>query len=547
MTEQTQAESTPDTRGEKYWNKRGRNDGSTYDAIVIGSGMGGMTSAALLAQTGQRVLVLEQHYVPGGFTHMFRRKHYTWDVGVHAVGEVTTHSLTGRLLHELTQGELQWNSLGPVYDEFYYPENFRIDFPNNPQQFYDNLCAAFPEEEDAIRRYIRLVREVASGMRGYYMARVQSGLWGQVADFFLARKAQSYFHQPTQDVLNSLTKNRKLQAIFVAQWGYYGSPPSRSCFAIQALVSKHFFHGAYYPVGGSKRIAECLLKTVAKHGGWTRISTDVAEILVEKGKAVGVRLDNGEEIRAPVVISAVGISSTIRRLLPASHHQERWAQDILSLPPAPAHVCLYIGFKGDIRQAGAGAPNKWFYETWDMDCETWEVPPQGDIPDAPVLYCSFPSLKDPEHNPGPEQRHTGEVVTFIPWKLFEPWQNSAWKKRGEEYEQFKQKLQDKLLQQFLRHMPALEPMIDYIELSTPLSTDNFCRPIHGSIYGLEPTPQRFRTEALRAKSPIPGLYFSGSEVASVGVIGAMMGGVLAATAVAPRAMFKILRRLSKPT
>lgn len=545
MTEKTQSDSGSETRPAKYWNKRGRNDGATYDAIVIGSGMGGMTSAAMLAKTGSRVLVLEQHYVPGGFTHAFRRKQYTWDVGVHAVGEVTPHSLTGRLLHELTQGELQWQSLGPVYDEFYYPDNFRIDFPDSPQQFYDNLCAAFPGEEEAIRRYIQLVREVASGMRGYYMARVQSGLWGHLADFFLARKAQSYFHQPTQDVLDSLTKNRKLQAIFVAQWGYYGSPPSRSCFAIQALVSKHFFHGAYYPVGGSKRIAECLLKTVADQGGWTRISTDVAQIIIEKNHAVGVRLENGEEIRSPVIISAVGISSTIRRLLPPHYQQESWAKEILALPPAPAHVCLYIGFKGDITQAGAGPANKWFYETWDMEQETWEIQPEGDIPDAPVLYCSFPSLKDPEHDPGPDILHTGEVVTFIPWELFRPWQDSRWKKRGEAYEQFKQKLQDKLLEQFLRHLPALAPMIDYVELSTPLSTDNFCRPVHGSIYGLEPTPARFRTDALRAKSPIPGLYFSGSEVASVGVIGAMMGGVLGATAVAPRAMFKMLRKLSK--
>jgi len=505
--------------------------------------MGGMTTAALLAKLGKRMLVLEQHYVPGGFTHMFHRPKYVWDVGVHAVGEVTRHSLTGRLLDYLTNGQLEWNSLGPVYDEFYYPDGFRIDFPDSPAKFRENLLAAFPAEEEAIDRYLALVKEVSAGMRGYYMARAASGLTGRVADWALARRAQRFFEQPTIETLQQLTDNPKLRAVFVAQWGYYGSPPSRSCFAIQALVTKHFSHGAYYPVGGSKRIADCLLKTVADSGGWTRISTDVDSILVEAGRAVGVRLSNGEEIRAPAVVSAVGIASTIKRLLPERYRTAQWAKPILELNPAPAHVCLYLGFRGDITQAGAGPANKWFYSSWDFELGEWMVHPDREVPPAPVLYCSFPSLKDPAHDPGSDLRHTGEVVTFVPWEVFEPWKNTKWKKRGAEYEAFKEKLETVLLEQFLRNMPGLREMVDHVELSTPLSTENFCRPVHGSIYGIEPTPRRFKNNDLRAKSNIPGLYFSGSEVASVGVIGAMMGGVIAAIAAEPRAMMSLMRRI----
>jgi all-trans-retinol 13,14-reductase len=160
-----------------------------------------------------------------------------------------------------------------------------------------------------------------------------------------------------------------------------------------------------------------------------------------------------------------------------------------------------------------------------------------------VLYCSFPSLKDPAHDPGPELRHTGEVVTFAPWDAFAPWREQAWKKRGADYEALKARLTDALLAQLFRHRPGLRPLLDYAELSTPLSTDNFCRPIAGSIYGLEPTPERFRNPWLRPRSPVPGLYFAGSDVASVGVIGAMMGGVLAAAAVAPVGTFRLMREL----
>ena len=138
-------------RKAKYWSRElpeGRQ--GPWDTVVIGSGMGGMTTTAALAKLGERVLVLEQHYVPGGFTHTFSRKGYTWDVGVHAVGEVTKHSLPGRVLAWLTDDRLQWASLGPVYDEFHFPGGFRIDFPDNPQQFRDNLVKRFAALEELI-------------------------------------------------------------------------------------------------------------------------------------------------------------------------------------------------------------------------------------------------------------------------------------------------------------------------------------------------------------------------------------------------------------
>ncbi|MDP6946150.1 MAG: NAD(P)/FAD-dependent oxidoreductase, partial [Myxococcota bacterium] len=410
----------------KHWSKRGK-DGR-WDTIVIGSGMGGMTTAAMLATLGERVLVLEQHYVPGGYTHMFRRPGYQWDVGVHAVGEVTEHTMTGRLLERLTGGGLAWASLGSVYEQFHFPDGFRIDFPDNPHQFRENLVTAFPDDAPAIDAYLDLVREVAGAMRGYYLARAAPKGTGWMASMAMGRKAERFFQMRTGDVVDSLTDNPRLRALFTAQWGYYGSVPSRSSFAMQALVVKHFMYGGYYPVGGAREIARALLGTVARAGGWTRVSTDVAEILVEGGRAVGVRLKDGEEIRAPRVVSAAGILSTVRRLLPASFAEAGWVREIEALSPAPPHVCLYLGFKGDIREAGCSGANKWFYDTWDMERDRWEVTPGEAPPAAEVLYCSFPSLKDPHHDPGPEQRHTGEIVTFVPWSLFERWKDTRWKR-----------------------------------------------------------------------------------------------------------------------
>lgn len=516
----------------------------SWDYLIIGSGMGGMTAAALLANLGKRVLVLEQHYVPGGFTHTFPRQGYVWDVGVHAVGGVTRHSMSGRLLHRLSGGRLEWASLGPVYDEFYYPEGFRIDYPDNPRQFRDNLLAAFPDQAAAIDRYLELCREVGGTARSYYLARALPRRLVPAVEWLLARKARQHLSRPVREVIAGLTDDPRLRTVFTAQWGYYGAPPSRASFAVQALVVQHFLHGGYYPVGGSGEIARQLLGSVAERGGWTRILADVEEILVESGRAVGVRLSDGEEIRARRVISAAGVAATTSRLLPTEYRDSSFVRGVEELDPGPAHVCLYLGFKGDIRRAGASGANKWFYNTWDPEQEVWPLDEATDQPlaPAPVLYCSFPSLKDPRHDPGPEQRHTGEVVTFVPWQRFAAWRHQPHKNRDTDYTALKRRIEESLLAQLLERMPELEPMIDYVELSTPVSTDHFCRPKAGSIYGLEPTPRRFASKWLQPRSPIRGLYLAGSEVAMVGVMGAMLGGLMAALAAEPLATARYLRK-----
>ena len=526
---------------ERYWSKK--SEDYKWDYIVIGSGIGGMTTAAMLAHFGKKVLVLEQHYVPGGFTHSFRRKGYEWDVGVHAVGEVTRHTLPGRILHSLTNGTLEWESLGSHYEEMYYPDNFEIQFPNSPKKFRENLVEKFPEEEEAIDKYLKLIKDVSRSMRPYFMTRLLPKWANGLSNATLAQKAQKYLTMRTKDVVDSLTDDPKLRQIFVAQWGYYGSLPKDSSFAMQALVVNHFSHGGYYPVGGSGKIAERLLKKVADGGGWTRICADVSQIILKKGKAIGVEMADGEKIYAPKIISATGVLSTITRLLPEEAQEQKWVESIKSSTrPAPAHLCLHLGFKGDIRKAGCSPANKWFWNTWEMDTREWNFDPEN-IGEAPLLYCSFPSLKDPTHDPGEEERHTGEVVTFVPWELFERWKDTDWRKRGEDYDDLKKRLEDAILEQFLQHIPALREMIDYVELSTPLSTDYFNRSMKASIYGIEPTPERFENPWLRPKSPIPNLYLSGSDIASVGVIGAMMGGVLCAGAAEPMKTIPYLKSL----
>lgn len=531
----------PTERADRFWSKKPP-AAAAWDTIVIGSGIGGMTTAAMLAKLGKKVLVLEQHYVPGGYTHVFRRKGYSWDVGVHLVGEASHRALPGRILHALTDGRLRWAPVGEEYDRFYFPDGFEIGFGDNPEVFANTLKAAFPHEAAAIDAYLDHTRSTVRAMRGWFIGRALPGRLGRWLGGHLSRPAHDALTHTTAQVLARFFKDERLRALVAAQWGYHGAPPSQAAWAIQALVVRHFLWGANYPVGGAQNIAPALLQTVADAGGWTRICADVSEILVEGGKAVGVRLDDGEEIRAPRVVSAISAHTTVTKLLPEPVRQAHWSRSVAGHGSSPAHVCLYLGFKGDIAAAGATKASQWYYQTWSHEDATWDVHPDRAVPPPPILFVSYPSLKDPEHEPGPEQRHTGEIVTFVPWEVFQRWQGTSWRKRGPAYEGFKAAMTEAMLEVLFQHQPGLRDLLDHAELSTPLSTELFSRPHQGSIYGLMPTPERFLDPWLRPQSPVPGLYLSGSDASLCGVMGAMMSGVFCAAAMEPVGAVRFLAR-----
>jgi len=196
----------------------------------------------------------------------------------------------------------------------------------------------------------------------------------------------------------------------------------------------------------------------------------VSEIVVHGGKVQGVRLADGREILTDRVISAAGAAVTSRML-----DDGAIAVSSDDAVMGPAHLSLYIGFEGDVARHGGARYSQWFYETWDTERDLWDIAYDAEPGRADVLYCSFPSLKDPLHDPGPHLRQTGEVITFVAWEPFTPWLGTRWKKRGEEYDEFKENLSQALLAQYLENYPELAPMVKFTELSTPLSTHHFAR------------------------------------------------------------------------
>ena len=516
----------------------------SWDAIVIGSGIGGLATAALLSRFAhKRVLVLERHYTAGGYTHVFQRKGYEWDVGLHYIGQVRNEASQVRRAFDLiTNGQLQWSSMPDVYDRFVIAGR-QYEFVSDPERFAATLKSWFPTESAAIDAYLKAVKAAARAGELYFaekaIPRPLAFLFGGLMRAPFLRWAK----RTTADVLAGFTQNQELIGLLTAQWGDYGLPPKQSSFAIHAIIANHYLEGASYPVGGASRIAETILPVIEESGGKIVINAEVAEIMVKDGRATGVRMADGKELPAPVVISDAGAHATFSRLLPADNRKHQVVMDQLrTIPPSTAHICLYVGLKDTAANLGLAGTNIWVYPgpNHDANLETFLSDPSTHLP---AVYISFPSAKDPDF----ERRHPGratvEVITFTPHHWFEKWQDTHWRRRGPDYDAFKEELANRLLAELIRQVPALDGKIDYWELSSPLSTRHFMNHQRGEMYGLSSTPERFRLRCLTPKTPIQQLYLTGQDVSCLGVTGALFGGFLTASAILGR---NLTGELGKP-
>lgn len=508
--------------GRRY--RANRLDGP-YDAIVIGSGIGGLTTASLMAHLGKKVVVLEQHYTAGGFTHSYARNGYEWDVGVHYIGDMGHPTMGRRLFDFVTDQNLEWAAMDDHYDRIFLGDE-HFDLVAGKQAFKDELKRHFPQESNAIDRYVAMLDKASASMKFVTLAKLfkpwQAGLLKKA----LSPMMPDYLNRPTYEVLKEITDNEKLISVLTGQWGDCGMTPKTSSFMIHALIARHYMHGGFYPVGGASKMAETIIPGIQAAGGEVFTYASVDQILVEKGKAVGVRMADGAEVRAPLVISNAGVFNTFNRLLPEPVVKKAgYRKKLKKIRPSMANLGMFIGLKGDAESLQLPKTNFWIYPDEDHDGNMDRFLKNHEEP-FPVVYVSFPSAKDPSFSKRYPDRATIEIVAPANFDLFEKWKDKTWGKRGDDYDSFKGYFAERMLEVMYQKLPHLRGKIDYYETSTPLSTDYFCYYPHGEIYGLDHDPQRFEQDWLQPRTKIPGLYMTGQDVLSCGVVGAMMGGLL---------------------
>ena len=518
---------------------------TTYDAIVIGSGIGGLSTAVLLAKAGKKVLVLEQHYEPGGFSHTFKRKNFVWDVGVHYVGQINIKdALLKKAFDYLSEGKLKWANMGDVYDQAIIDGDV-YDFRSGYENQVNQLIKYFPNEEKGIRDYFRLLKKVSGNSIMFFSERTMPNWLSKTAGYFLRKGFYKYSDRTTYDVISEFTSNQKLITLLCTQCGNYGLPPKKSSFSIHAMIVDHFLEGGNYPVGGASSIHRTFTEVLEANNGTLAIKAAVKNIIIENNKAIGVELENGDKLFAKKIISNAGVHNTFNKLIANKRSTSELTASVNAIAPSVSHVCLYIGLSESDASLNLPRHNIWCYENYDID-NNFEKHNQDSYNRSPVVYISFPSAKDPAW----ASTHPGtaaiQVVGSFPYHGIKEWENTQWQKRGADYEALKKDITEFFIKKLIEVVPQVKDKIVWAELSTPLSTQHFSGYGSGEIYGLEHSPKRFRIKELRPRTKFKNLYLTGQDIVCVGVGAALFSGIITAVSVLNRNLLWTIFRHKTP-
>ena len=260
------------------------------------------------------------------------------------------------------------------------------------------------------------------------------------------------------------------------------------------------------------------------------------KIDLKNGICKGVVLENGDVINANTVISSAGVQNTLTHFLRDDSSLDQYRSNLNQVKPSSGHACLYIGFDQTAKELGIKDTNLWVYPGYDHDKNVSDFQNNQDS-DFPVLYMSFASSKDPawdEHHPGTA---TMEVIVPSGFEHYQKWEKEPWKKRGNEYEVYKESISQRMIEGVYTNCPHLRDKIAFYELSTPLSTKAMANYTFGELYGIDHNPERFRNKWLKAKTPIKNLYLTGQDILTVGLAGALAAGVLTCSTLLKKNMF----------
>lgn len=498
-----------------------------YDVIVIGSGLSGLATAALLTMINKKkVLVLERHYEIGGLTHEFKRGPYSWDIGLHYVGNIEKRvfDFLGKIFFDyITDGKLKWNKMPEVFDKIIFPD-FKIEIKESVKGYRDALLKEFPGEKKVINRYIRDVHKVRNWYLFYFFTRFFKFPLKQIFSLFsLLNKKKALM--TTREYLDRYVKNDKLKAALVARWGNYGIAPNESSFAIHSLVEHHYYTGGVFPDGGAEKIASLIENSIELHGGRILVSREVVEIIIKNKKAIGVKVKNLNtpdrsitEYYSDCIISAAGADTTFLSLVPENLNL-KIQEKLKDYKQGYSGIDVYLGLKESPERLGIKGENYWIFDTTDINFFSNQHFDKDALTPG-FCFLSFPSLKS-----GKKASHTADIVTILPRNIFEHWSGEKWKEKESSYYSMKDKVGDYLINLVNKYLPGFKDLVVYKEVATPLTFEHFTNRKGGFFYGIPSYPDRFKIKELQVKTEIKNLYLTGVDILCNGVFPSLFSAI----------------------
>ena len=497
----------------------------TFDSIIIGSGAGGLSAALCLARAGQKVLVVEQHYVPGGWCHSFYRNGHRFSPGVHYIGGLEK----GESTHNLYEGlgianDLVFFRMNPDAYEHCWIGDERIDMPAKIDNLYEALAARFPAEKKGLKKYLDLVRKVS---RELHLIPKMKGFWDNITIPYRTRHLGKYGLFSLKKVVGWHIKDPLLQKVINIQCGDHGLPPSKASFPLHCALMDHYFNGGFYPMGGGAAIVKAMTNAIKKYGGEVRTGVSVKRILLEGDKknrnAIGVELANGEKIMAKRIVSNADPAVTYK-LTGVENLSSKLQAKLAKTKYSVTSLMFFLTVDMDVRAAGLDSGNIWLMPDRDMDDlhEDLKVVDLAEPDEFTGLFINCSTLKDPASYDG--CHHTLEIITFIDYNSFSKFKDEG-AVHSVAYEKFKKRLCQKLLNTMEKVIPGISDHVVQMELGTPMTNEHYINSTRGNVYGTEKGFWQTGPFSYGYTTEIQNLYMCGASIMSHGVAGASYSGV----------------------